>query len=105
MEDIYSKNVETMRTEEIKEGHRREKVFPHSWTGRINIVKMAFLHIYIYILRSSVIAITIPMACFTFLHIEKNPKIHINLAQKGTRYIESGWKKTTKEASSDLSPW
>jgi hypothetical protein len=38
--DLYKENYKHLK-KDIKEDHRRQKDLPCSWTGRINIVKMA----------------------------------------------------------------
>jgi hypothetical protein len=49
MNDLYKKNYKHLK-KEIKEDYRRWKDLPCSWTGRINIVKMAILPKAIYML-------------------------------------------------------
>jgi hypothetical protein len=52
--DLYDKNFKSLK-KEIEEDLRRWKVFPCSWNGRINILKMAIMPKAIY--RFSVIPI------------------------------------------------
>jgi hypothetical protein len=47
VKDLYDRNFKTLK-KEIKEDFRRWKDLPCSWTGRINIVKMAILQKAIY---------------------------------------------------------
>jgi hypothetical protein len=47
--DLYKANYKPLK-KEIKEDYRRWKDIPSSWTGRINMVKMALLPKAIYIL-------------------------------------------------------
>jgi hypothetical protein len=49
--DLYKDNYKPLK-KEIKEDYRRRKDLPCSWTGRINIVKMAILPKAIYILNA-----------------------------------------------------
>ena len=51
--------------EETEENINKWKDIPHSWTGRMNIVKMSILPKTIY--RSEPVPIKIPLAFFTKL--------------------------------------
>jgi hypothetical protein len=44
VKDIYDKNFKCLK-KETEEDPKRWKVHPCSWIGRINIVKMAILHL------------------------------------------------------------
>ena len=42
VKDLYSENYTTLK-KEIKEDTDKWKYIPHSWTGRINVIKMSIL--------------------------------------------------------------
>jgi hypothetical protein len=62
VKDLYNENYKTLKKEN-EEDTSRQKDLPHSWIGRINIVKMAMLPNTIY--RFSAMFIKIPMSFST----------------------------------------
>ena len=68
VKDLYSKNYRTLK-KEIRNDTNKWNNIPHSWIGRINIIKMFILPKASY--RFNIIPMKIQMAYFTELEYSK----------------------------------